>query len=863
MPFKNIRMLVMLLFLISGLVSLIFQVVWLKMLVLVFGNTVWAVSTLLTAFMAGLALGSWVFGKIADKTGSPLKLYGFIEGMIGVSALLTLPLFANLSYVYRPLYSITGGDNLLMGITKFLVAFLVLIIPTSLMGGTLPLLAKKFAGNLKTAGSDIGYLYTINTFGAVLGTIISAFFLIPALGLKITLLTASAFNFIIFIVIIAITSKEKVHLKIKGLFKSQFRKTKNQFILWIFFLCGFAALGYEILWNRILVLSIGSSVYAYAVMLAVYLLGIALGSAIMSYFINRIKQPKLALAIIQFLIALVVIYQIKRFGGLSMTISNLGNIIGIANHSSYVASLFLATTQIILIPTLLFGATFPLVVRIFLSDIKIVGADTGKLYSFNTLGTIFGSFAAGFILLPILGAQKSLILLAFVNLVIGSYILFKTGIKKKLAIGISSAVIIVFVLGYNFTCIKDEVILKAGIFRNSARGSVEIINFSEDIYATVTVEERTEVSGIWKSLSMNGVNVAGTSCELFTIQKMQGHLPLLLHKNPKSVLHIGFGSGGTAWAVSRYPVEKIVIAEISRSIIEKSAKYFTSVNHDVLSDPRLDIRFTDGRNLVLGTREKFDIILSDSVHPRFSGNGSLYTYDYYRLLKERLNTGGLVSQWLPFYSVSPENLKMIVRAFYKVFPHTSVWYINSTINPYVIVIGKTDTNRIDFGKIAEKMRLNPVRDDLNEIDIDTPYKLYDYFLFADEKVKDYVNSVPLHTDDNMAVEYLSGRELNRHLTVVTNYYELIKNRTSIEPYVINMKGIGESEGDILDKIQLYETATGYNLNGQLLFLLGKREKAFEEFEMIRFYNPEDLEPVEYFGASFQRPFLRQAALPAN
>lgn len=853
----------MILFLLSGFVSLIFQVVWLKTLVLVFGNTVWAVSTLLTAFMAGLALGSWLFGRIADRVGSPLKLYGIIEGIIGLTALLTLPLFDNLKYIYRPLYSLTGGDNLAMGIVKFVIAFLVLIIPTSLMGGTLPLLAKKFARELKTAGSDIGYLYTINTLGAVCGTFISGFFLIPLLGLKMTLFCASIFNFLILAAILLFTIKEKIGFSLKNLFKSEKKQIGSRYILWIFFLCGFAALGYEILWNRILVLSIGSSVYAYSVMLAVYLFGIALGAAMMSYFIPRIKKPEVVLTIIQFIIAISVIFQIKRFAMLSTTVSNLGNVIGITSHASYAASLFIATMQIILIPTLLFGATFPLIVKIFLKDIKKVGSETGLLYSFNTLGTIFGSFAAGFILLPLIGAQKSLVFFALVNLFIGSYVILKAGKKKQITAVKVCAITVIFLAGYNLLCAKNEVILKAGIFQNNQRSKVEILSFSEDIYATVTVEERTEVSGTWKSLSMNGINVAGTACELFTIQKMQGHLPMLLHDDPKTVLHIGFGSGGTAWSVSRYPVKKIVVAEISRSIIEKSAKYFTSVNHNVLSDPRLDIRFTDGRNLILGTKEKFDVILSDSVHPRFSGNGSLYTYDYYKLLRERLNPGGLISQWLPFYSVTPENFKMIVRSFHEVFPHTSIWYINSTINPYVIIIGKTDTNRIDFGKMADKIRRKEVLDDLREIDIDNPFKILDYFLFADEKVNDFTNHVPLHTDDNMAVEYLSGRDVNRRLTVVNNYYELIKRRMSVEPYIVHIRDEGMTEGDIRDKIRQYEMATGYNLNGQLMFLLGKRAKAFEEFDTIRFYNPDDLEPVEYFGASFQKPFLTHAALSMN
>jgi spermidine synthase len=270
--------------------------------------------------------------------------------------------------------------------------------------------------------------------------------------------------------------------------------------------------------------------------------------------------------------------------------------------------------------------------------------------------------------------------------------------------------------------------------------------------------------------------------------------------------------------------------------------------------------FTDGRNKVLADTETYDVILSDSIHPRFSGNGSLYTVDYYRLLKNRLKPGGLVSQWLPFYSITPENFKMIVKSFYKVFPNTSIWYCNNTINAYVIVIGKLDNGMIDFGEMKRKLAIPRVAEDLGEINCQTPYKLLDFFLFANQEVGRFVGNVPLHTDDNMAVEYLSGRALSRSLTTYFNYISLLKHRTPVRDYLVNLGGTGESREEIYKKLERYWTATTWNLDGQRLIREGRKAEAFKEFNRIPPYNFEDREPVEYFGAPYQQPFLENAGI---
>jgi len=856
---------VMVLFLFSGLISLVFQVSWLKMLLPIFGNTVWAVSTLLTAFMAGLAFGSWLFGRIADHTSSPLRIYGLLEGFIGVYALFTLFLFDKLHLVYVPLYNISGGDNLIMGIIKFILAFLILFPPTICMGATLPLLARQFTAKVENAGSGIGSLYTINTFGAVLGTFIAGFFAIPQLGLTKTVISAAVINFVILTAILAVTRGETMGIQWKSLFKLSDKKAGRHWVMGVYFICGFTALAYEVIWNRILTLHLGSSVYAYSIMLAVYLLGITLGAATMSTFIKKLKNPVKTFAWVQLLLAFDLILIINQFGLLSELIGNVSEAFAAGSYFSFILTLVFSTFQLLIIPTLLMGASFPLAVHLFVKDKDNLGKDTGRLYAANTIGTILGSFGAGFLLLPVLGAQRGLLAMATLNLGIGLFILFKDKIprsipRKILIVILSSAV---FFGGYLLLTSKNQVILSAGIFKDMSHDEVKLLTFEEDIYATVTVEERKGVRGKWRQLSMNGVNVAGTSSELFSIQKLQGHLPLLLHKNPKKVLHIGFGSGGTAWAVSRYPVEKITIAEISRSVIQKASKFFLSVNHGVLDDPRVDVVFTDGRNKVLADRQTYDVILSDSVHPRFSGNGSLYTYDYYKLLKARLKPGGLVSQWLPFYSVTPKNFRMIVKSFYRVFPHTSVWFCNNTINAYVIVIGTLDDGKIDFAGMEKKLNIPGVRKDLKEINCDTPYKLLDFFLFADSAVGDFVGDVPLHTDDNMAVEYLSGRAVSKSLTTYINYVRLISFRTPVFPFLKNLDAASESTETIKRVLQRFWKATTCNLLGQRYFLEGRREKAFEQFNQIPLYNLDDLEPVEYFGSTYQRPFLKKASITMN
>ncbi len=260
----------------------------------------------------------------------------------------------------------------------------------------------------------------------------------------------------------------------------------------------------------------------------------------------------------------------------------------------------------------------------------------------------------------------------------------------------------------------------------------------------------------------------GTSRSLLGTQKLQAHLPLLLHPDARKILHIGFGSGGTAWSVSRHPVDQITIAEISPEVLDVSGQHLRSVNHGVLQDPRVRVVLNDGRNFVMATPEKFDVILSDSIHPRYAGNGSLYTLDYFQLCRKALRPGGVVSMWLPMYSLTPRNYLMILRAFQDVFPNTTIWYVPNELNAFTIVIGRTEEGPIPFDRITSGMT-GPVRQDLAEIGLDDPARLASCLLLDPLAVRAITRGIPPHVDDLPAVEYESGRTVDRDGTWLANF----------------------------------------------------------------------------------------------
>ncbi|RMF86966.1 MAG: methyltransferase domain-containing protein [Nitrospirae bacterium] len=319
------------------------------------------------------------------------------------------------------------------------------------------------------------------------------------------------------------------------------------------------------------------------------------------------------------------------------------------------------------------------------------------------------------------------------------------------------------------------------VLRRAVAGEAgEVVALEESLTATVIVRRVRDARGTWTSLELNGVNVAGTSPELLAIQQLQGHLPLLQHPRPRRVLHIGLGTGATCWAVSRHPVERIDVVEIAPEVVGAADRYFRHLNHGVLHDPRVRVILNDGRNYLLATDERYDAILSDSIHPVYAGNGTLYTEEYFRLCRDHLRPGGVVSMWLPMYSLTRESFLRILSAFRRVFPRAAVWYDVSVPNEFTVVTGRAEPGPLElrWGALAEPA-LAP---SLAVARVGGPEDLAARLALGPKEVAALTADVPPESDDLPYVEYVSGRVLDRERSWLENFLLLIAFRARVDPF---------------------------------------------------------------------------------
>jgi spermidine synthase len=752
-----------LVFFLSGLASLADEVVWFKYLTLTFGATTSAAATLVAVFMGGLALGSALAAPMAARLKNPARVYALLETGIAVFALATPSLFRAVDHGYILAYPHVAGSSPGLLAVRFALAAAALLAPTMLMGASLPVLARA-AESGDAPGRPSTALYAVNTAGAVLGVALAGFVLIPAVGFWATLVASACTSLAAAVLAMVLPAPAPAAVP-------EAPVAAALPLLWmgVAFLAGAAAMADEVLWTRILVLYIGSSVYAFSLMLAVYLTGLVAGSSAAAAIHPR--DARQALSTTQTTLAFVLLAQVAAFALYSrILVVTASKIFHAASWAGLFAAEAATTALFLLPPTILMGLTFGLLVRAASPSSEAAPRSLGAIYSSNTVGGILGSLAAGFVAIPLLGSQRGLLATGLVGLAVALMITP----RSRIAWG-APAVFLLLTVPLK----HDNVILSAGILSDVSRQ--DLIHYKEDTTATVAVK-RYEQPQPSLSLELNGVNVAGTSPDLVTIQKLQAHLPLAFCKSPKRVLHIGFGSGGTAYSVSLHPVSEIRVVEISPEVLEASGRYFTGVNHGVLSDARVRLTINDGRNYILAAPEQFDAILSDSIHPRYAGNGSLYTEEYFRLCAKRLAPGGVISMWLPMYSVRPDNFRAIVRAFQDVFPNVSVWYPHSVENPFTIVLA-TPNRTVRWDDLRASLSAGPIAADLARIGEEDPAELLSNLLLAPGDVEHWVAETSPHTDDLPVVEYESGRTIASTGTWLATFADLVSRRSRIQDFV--------------------------------------------------------------------------------
>jgi len=723
----------------SGFAALVYEIIWLRKIHLIFGVSSYSLATVFSTFLLGLVLGSYFGGKYIERCSSMksvAKSYAFVELGIAIFALLVPLMIFSITPVLIFFHNLNLG-LFSFNLIKFVLSAFILLIPATFIGTTFPIIMRLYTEKRSEIKEGVSMLYFANTFGGVLGVLSAGFFLIKFFGMNFSLGIAVFLNLGISLFAFRLSKKyssAKLEDKIQDLKEKYSGKIK--LLLVLFFVSGFTALAYEVIWGRLLVLYFFGTIYATSILLATFLLGIAGGSWIYSRYFRKailIKFAYLEIVISLFsMIGLLVYFLFPE---------NL-----VAGFSTSLFSLVLLSSIMVLIPGICFGIIFPLVSDYILHRTNSIGFTMGKIYSINTLGAIFGAFVSGFFLIPIMGLKASLVFLSFLGIGIALIVLFISNRTTTINyIFVGSSILIIFLLAFS--------IPSQFLGSSSFKEDVQISYYEEGLSATVSVAENFDKGEKFFRIYVDGQEVAANTPVMALDSKILAHLPLLLHKNPKNALTVGFGSGGTSHSMLTHDLEEVDVVEIEENVV-KAQEFFTDLNENVLENNKLNVILDDARAYLSLTDKKYDIISTDCTNLRYGSNSNLYTKEYFEILKSRLNSDGIVSVWVPVSDVREEEQKILMNTFRQVFPNMSVWYMYNKLSHYFVYIGAENDLNIDFNKFEERFEKIEVKEDLEKVGI-TKYNLLNGLFLNRRAVEDYVSESKIHTDNEPILEFPS------------------------------------------------------------------------------------------------------------
>jgi spermidine synthase len=782
----------------SGATGLVYQVLWTRRLTLTFGHTVLAVSTVVTAFMTGLALGSFLAGRWSDrrkKSAGPTRLlgdYALLEGFIGIWAALTLPLltFSESFYVYLASQGMSGAT---LHLACFAAACAILIPPTTAMGATVPILTSLLTERLTGVGSILARLYGVNTLGAFAGAAIGGFVLLPRLGLIVSMLLTAALNLaiagaawrtyqdtepLIAETKATVSSSRKARRKGKGQKPTEGDDFQSSpYVAWLvpatFCLAGVASMAYQVAWNRSLCLTIGSSIYAFSAILVVFLAGLGLGSLLYPKLQGGRRPELFQLAKLYLAIGAGGALTILVLPLLPALFVRLFQYVGDSFFRVIVLDLLL-TSLVLILPTLAMGLAFPLATAVCSHSLASLGSTVGRIYSANTVGCIAGAFLAGFVLVPRLGAQTTLVAAGMIYLLCAMAIGVAAGGRRRTSVvlGLSLLVGLLSALAPRWSTGS----MAAGVSVYAGRADVKNKAQIDSLFVPPAIFKDGLSSAVsfhlggehWDvpNMRVNGKVDASRGPGDRLTQYFLGYLPTLMHPNPSRVGVIGLGGGFTLEAVAQCPgVEKIECAELEPAVLEM-AEYWKPFNGRVLEDPRVKIHLTDGRTFVLADTEKFDVLISEPSNPWIAGIGSLFSIDFYRIAKSRLKPDGIMCQWFNVYAVSTEDMKMVLRGFFDVFPHGQIW---QSSGGDLVLIGTTREVTFDLPGLTRTWNANPViQRHFFETYVYLPEYFAGHYLMSREQLVPALGDGPLNTDDRPILEFSAPLSLYKDSEVAAN-----------------------------------------------------------------------------------------------
>ncbi len=744
------------LFAASGCAALIYEIVWLQLLQLVIGSNAMSIAVLLGTWMGGMCIGSLLLPRLIPTSQNPLRVYALLElatGVCGVLVLFGLPLLQNV-------YVAAIDNGLPNGALRAVCCAICLLPPTILMGATLPLIAR-WVESTPSAAAWWGYFYGANIAGGVLGCFLAGFYLLRVYDMSIASYLAAFINFAIALASFAILRSVEQTAGTESAPVSRGVAGKRPWDVYVAIaISGLTALGAEVVWTRLLSLMLGPTTYTFSIILGVFLAGLGIGSAAGSRLAQEKGNPRLLLVSCQILLAIATAWAgILLADWLPYWEGNLNSTAG--PWVGFVHDIWRSILPI-MPAAILWGASFPIALACAAeSEVNTdSGRIVGEIYGANTIGAILGAVFFSLVFIPALslhGCEQLLIVISLAGAAVLAGMSFKT-YSGKLVIGFVLALLLA--VGLPATPWK---LIGFGRRLPTTTGDWNLLYTTDGMNSSIAYSQWGHDTTYFH---VTGKVEASTEPQDMSLQRMLGHLPAILHTNPRSILVVGCGAGVTAGSFVVHPeVEHITICEIEPRIPPATAIYFADANHNVIKDPRTKIVFDDARHFVLTANEKFDIITSDPIHPWVKGMASLYTTEYFDLCKKHLNPGGIVTQWVPLYESSFETVQSEIATFFEAFPNGTIWgNLNTDNTGYdIVLMGQIEKLPIDVDALQAKLaqpKYDAVRKSLADVGFPSVLNLLSTYAANSSDLREWMRTAQINRDRNLRLQYLAGLGLN-------------------------------------------------------------------------------------------------------
>jgi spermidine synthase len=799
-------------FIFSGATGLIYEVLWARLLGLVFGATTFAVSTVLAAFMGGLALGSATAGRMGARIKRPLRAYGLIEIAVAVYALAVPFLFALIDNLYALIWTQFRPGFYAFSLWRFVLSCAVLLIPTALMGATLPVLsAALLSGRARTVSANaVARLYTCNLAGAILGTLAAGFILLPLVGLRATIWTAAVINSIIGVVSIladrsetrVATSEEQTALPVQsqvGELQATHREDakseapvraqgesagedalvgRKRFWLLCAGVSGFVTISTQVAWTRVLTMIIGSSTYAFSLVVALFLLGLALGAYIIgrTRLSTRLRHTLMAVELLTGATILLSVWVINQAPGI---LFYQGTRLGVNSWSGLLALQGAIASLIVLLPAMLMGMVMPLVLVWAESKQGLSVRLVGRSYAINTLGAIAGAFLTGFLLIPKIGTRFTILLAGWLCLIVAgiAYKPLRGGVDTVLlrrVLVVAAAVMLPLFL-FRFVPRLNSADLSIGVYDRLARGLAQtqgsaaggggkvfspqtnrVLMYEEGPTATVTVREDWGVT----SMAINGRTNASDNFAAdgdMATQVMVGQLPMLIAPRTDNGLIVGYASGVSVGSMLQSNLRSLECVELEPVTVKAAEKFFEHVNNRPTKDARLRLIIDDARTYLRVVPAEYDIIVSEPSHPWVPGVANLFTKEFFEMGRARLRPEGVFVQWVQIYQLSIDSLRSVLATYQSVFPYVMMFRVGGAgVGKDLILVGSRVPLSLDM--VAERMRDPRMQAELGRIGIREKRDVEAWYVCNEAQLATAVAGAPINTDDNMRIENRAPRE---------------------------------------------------------------------------------------------------------